>query len=151
MSLCVSQSLNCNYFQYSMLSLPAQGPWTQSEGECTKRLRCLFAGDAECRVWSTGLQGQERQWGASSRNCVPPFARQELSFLKQLCFPTRGNSSLRLHLIVVSKLWLGSCRRYSCNRQACSSATYLFKWVQKFSASWQLFFPLLFYTNQLIC
>lgn len=121
---------------------------TQSQGECTKRLHCLFAGAAEWRVWNTGLQGQKRQRGAS--HCVAPLERQELPFLKQLCSPTRG-CSLRLHLIVVSKLWLDSCRRYSCNRQACSSATYLFKWVQKFSASWQLFFPPLFYTNQLIC
>lgn len=52
---------------------------------------------------------------------------------------------------MASKLQLGSCRLYSSDRQACSSATYLFKWVQKFSASWQLFFLLLFYTNQLIC
>lgn len=48
---------------------------------------------------------------------------------------------------VASKLWLGSCRHCSWNRQACSSATYLFKWVQKFSASWQRFFPFVLYQS----
>lgn len=141
----------CNYFQYSTLTSPAQGPWKRNHKGSAQRgfIASLQAGVTQ------GYQAQVHQgwkWQRGASLCVLPFERQELPFLQQLCSPTRG-CSWSLHLVVVaSKRWLGSCRWYFCDRQACASATYLFKWVQKFSASWQLFFfPLLFYTNQLIC
>lgn len=130
MSFCVPQSLNCNYFQYSMLSLPPRPLNTQSQGECSEAwlsLQVLQRGGAGAQV-------------CKGRNCSKelPFVSHPLqgrnSPFSNSFVPLPG-ATLRLHLIVVSKLWLGSCRRYSCKRQACSSATYLFKWVQKFSAS----------------
>lgn len=117
---------------------------TQAQGECTKRLGCLCRG---CRV--EGLEHRSARAERSIPLC-PAFCKAGTPLSETALFPYQGLLS-ELHLIVVSELWLGSCRRYSCNRQACSSATYLFKWVQKFSASWRLFFPPLFYTNQLIC
>lgn len=149
--MCISKPY-CN-FQYSTLSSLAQGPGKHNQKGSTQRdfivSLHVFQTWSNLKVPSTGLQRWKWQWGASRP--VLPFERQELPFLKHLCSPTRGCSQ-RLHLIVASKLWLGSCTRNSCERQTCSSATYLFKWVQKFSASWQLFFfPLLSYPNQLIC
>lgn len=123
-----------------MLSLPAQGPWKYNHTGSMQRgfavsLHMLQPG----ATWGYRYRSARGGGGGGDHPIVSCLSKGgKFPFLKQL--HTRG-CSWWLHLVVIaSKLWLGSCSQYFCDRQACSSATYLFKGVQKFSASWQLFF-----------